>query len=66
MQIPVQVTFRDLPVDDLIEAECLREAQKQGFKRALVPTANVPRKGVIDGIEIQGVSRLAEALDKAC
>jgi ribosome-associated translation inhibitor RaiA len=28
MQIPVQVTFRDLPVDDLMEAECLREAAK--------------------------------------
>ena len=28
MQIPVQVTFRDIPVDDHIEAECLREAQK--------------------------------------
>ena len=45
--------------------ERLREAQKQGFKRALVPTANVPRKGVIDGIEIEGVSRLSDALDKA-
>ena len=45
--------------------ERLREAQKQGFKRALVPKANVPRKGVIDGIEIEGVSRLSEALDKA-
>ena len=28
MQIPVQVTFRDVPVDDHIEAECRREAQK--------------------------------------
>jgi ribosome-associated translation inhibitor RaiA len=28
MQIPVQVTFRDLPVDDAIEAACLREAGK--------------------------------------
>jgi ribosome-associated translation inhibitor RaiA len=28
MQIPVQVTFRDIPVDDHIEAECLREARK--------------------------------------
>ena len=45
--------------------ERLREAQKQGFRRALVPSANVPRKGVIDGIEIEGVSRLSEALDKA-
>jgi len=25
----------------------------------------VPRRGVIDGIEIEGVSRLSEALDKA-
>ena len=28
MQIPVQVSFHDLPVDDHIEAECRREAQK--------------------------------------
>jgi DNA repair protein RadA/Sms len=45
--------------------ERLREAQKQGFKRALVPAANVPRAGVIAGIEVEGVSRLAEALEKA-
>jgi DNA repair protein RadA/Sms len=45
--------------------ERLREAAKLGFKRALVPAANVPRKGVIDGMEIAGVSRLQEALDKA-
>lgn len=45
--------------------ERLREAQKQGFRRALVPAANVPRAGAIAGIEVEGVSRLAEALDKA-
>jgi len=45
--------------------ERLREAAKLGFKRALVPAANVPRKGVIDGMEIVGVSRLQEALDTA-
>ena len=28
MQTPVQVTFRDIPVDDLIEAECVRAAEK--------------------------------------
>jgi DNA repair protein RadA/Sms len=45
--------------------ERLREAAKQGFRRALVPAANVPRKGVVDGIEVEGVGRLQEALDKA-
>ena len=46
--------------------ERLREAAKQGFKRALVPAANVPRKGAgIDGMLVEGVSRLQEALDKA-
>jgi DNA repair protein RadA/Sms len=46
--------------------ERLREAAKQGFKRALVPAANVPRKGaIVDGIDVQGVSRLQEALDLA-
>jgi DNA repair protein RadA/Sms len=45
--------------------ERLREAAKQGFRRALVPAANVPRKGVVDGIEVEGVVRLQEALDKA-
>jgi DNA repair protein RadA/Sms len=46
--------------------ERLREAAKQGFKRALVPAANVPRKGAgIDGMRVEGVSRLQEALDKA-
>jgi DNA repair protein RadA/Sms len=45
--------------------ERLREAAKQGFRRALVPVANVPRKGVVDGIEVEGVGRLQEALDRA-
>jgi DNA repair protein RadA/Sms len=46
--------------------ERLREAAKQGFKRALVPAANVPRKGAgVDGMLVEGVSRLQEALDKA-
>ena len=42
--------------------ERLREAAKQGFKRALVPRENVPRRP-IDGLEVRGVSRLSEALD---
>jgi len=46
--------------------ERLREAAKLGFKRALVPAANVPRKGAgIDDMQVEGVSRLQEALDKA-
>ena len=38
--------------------ERLREAAKQGFSRALVPAANVPRKP-IEGITVEGVGRLA-------
>jgi DNA repair protein RadA/Sms len=44
--------------------ERLREAAKQGFKRALVPEGNVPRKP-IDGIEVHGVGRLLDALQVA-
>jgi DNA repair protein RadA/Sms len=44
----------------------LREAAKHGFKRAIVPAANVPKKGVakkdIDGMEVVAVHRLDEAL----
>ncbi len=41
--------------------ERLREAAKHGFRRAIVPHANVPRRAVA-GIEVAGVARLAEAL----
>ena len=44
--------------------ERLREAAKQGFRRALVPAANTPRKPV-EGLVVQGVSRLEQALDAA-
>jgi len=44
--------------------ERLREAAKQGFRRALVPTANAPRKPA-EGLEVVGVGRLQEALDRA-
>jgi DNA repair protein RadA/Sms len=44
--------------------ERLREAAKHGFRRAIVPRANVPKKGV-DGLEIVSVQRLAEALAAA-
>ena len=41
----------------------LREAMKHGFKRAIVPAANAPKRG-IEGVEIFAVQRLSEALDK--
>ena len=44
--------------------ERIAAAAKQGFRRAIVPAANVP-KGGIDGIEIVGVRRLADALEQA-
>jgi len=44
--------------------ERLREAFKQGFRRALVPAANVPRRAP-EGMAVQGVSRLDEALAAA-
>ena len=42
--------------------ERLREAVKHGFRRALVPHANAPKRG-IEGLEIVPVRRLAEALE---
>lgn len=42
--------------------ERLREAAKHGFKRAIVPKANLP-KGRIDGMNVVGVTRLADALN---
>jgi DNA repair protein RadA/Sms len=44
--------------------ERLREAAKHGFHRAIVPTANAPRRS-IDGLEIIAVDRLPEALSRA-
>lgn len=43
--------------------ERLREAAKHGFKRAIVPKGNAPRKGSIEGLEIVQVSRLSEAVN---
>jgi DNA repair protein RadA/Sms len=40
--------------------ERLSEAAKHGFRRALVPAANVPRKD--PGIEVAGVARLTDAI----
>jgi len=42
--------------------ERLIEAAKHGFRRAIVPAANVPRKA-IDGMEVVGVNSLAQALE---
>ena len=42
--------------------ERIQEAAKHGFKRAIVPLANVP-KGGIAGMEIIGVRKLVEALE---
>ena len=42
--------------------ERLHEAAKHGFKRALVPKANVPSQA-IEGLDVIGVTRLDEALN---
>ena len=42
--------------------ERLREAAKHGFRRAIVPKANVPRGRLPEGFSVQAVERLAEAL----
>jgi len=41
--------------------ERLREAAKHGFRRAVVPKANLPRKP-IDGMTVTGVAHMAEAV----
>jgi len=45
-------------------SERIREAQKQGFDCAVVPSANVPREK-IRGMKVIGVKTLDEALDAA-
>lgn len=42
--------------------ERLREAVKHGFKRAIIPQANVPKQAI--GIEIEAVKHLQEVLQK--
>jgi DNA repair protein RadA/Sms len=49
--------IRPVPFGD----ERLREAAKQGFRRAIVPAANVPRRA-IEGLAVEGVGRLEQAL----
>ncbi len=43
--------------------ERMREAAKHGFKKAIVPAANVNKKERIEGMEIIPVHRLGEAID---
>lgn len=43
--------------------ERLREAAKHGFRKALVPAANLPRRKGPAGIETIGLERLSELLD---
>ncbi|MEO8994409.1 MAG: DNA repair protein RadA, partial [Rhodanobacter sp.] len=45
--------------------ERLKEAAHHGFKRAIVPRANAPKKGKIGDMDVVGVERLTEAID-AC
>ena len=42
--------------------ERLKEAATHGFRRAVVPAANAPRKGRIGDLEVIGVDRLSDAL----
>ena len=42
--------------------ERIREAAKHGFKRAIVPKANMP-KVMPDGMTVIGVERLQQALE---
>ena len=44
--------------------ERLREAQKQGFKIAIVPKENAPRKP-LEGLHVIAVGRVGEALEAA-
>ncbi|HXH01890.1 MAG TPA: DNA repair protein RadA [Candidatus Competibacteraceae bacterium] len=44
--------------------ERLREAAKHGFKRAVIPKANAPKRGVVGEMRVSGVTRLAEVLEQ--
>ena len=45
--------------------ERLKEAATHGFRRAIVPKANAPRKGTYKDMEVIAVERLSEALEAA-
>ena len=42
--------------------ERLQEAKKLGFKKAIVPKANLPKKPM-DGLEVLGVNKFMDALE---
>ena len=42
--------------------ERISEAAKHGFRRAIVPAANVPKK-IPEGMQVFGVKKLADALN---
>ena len=43
--------------------ERLREAALHGFKRAIVPAGNKPKKGMVGEMQVVGAATLAEALE---
>ena len=43
--------------------ERLREAAKHGFESAIIPAANMPRRGALKGLELIPVNHLADTLD---
>ena len=45
--------------------ERLKEAATHGFRRAIVPKANAPKRGKVGEMEVIGVERLAEGLEAA-
>jgi DNA repair protein RadA/Sms len=45
--------------------ERLKEAATHGFRRAIVPKANAPKKGRVGDMEVIGVERLSDALAAA-
>jgi DNA repair protein RadA/Sms len=45
--------------------ERLKEAATHGFRRAIVPRANAPKKGAFKDLEVIAVERLAEAIEAA-
>jgi DNA repair protein RadA/Sms len=45
--------------------ERLKEASTHGFKRAIVPKANAPKNGRVGEMDVIGVERLADALERA-
>jgi len=41
----------------------LQEAVKHGFKRVLLPRGNMPRKNMLDDIEVVSLQKLTDVLD---